>query len=688
MNEQNQNPDADNDAQQRPARQPDVPRDIVVDVDFDADLQVEEAGADEVMQAADAILQEANANLGALEGHQDRDVIRLDLESDEDSAPNVEEESGPNVGEEELRALEFVRDHVEQAETVPRIHFDDTDPEPRRRSSRRGRSSGFNDLIRNARRQSSVFRADDDVRRSSTTGPEPCPLCHKTTHKLKDCPHYSKLNKAVDKLKRKHNLVIDGHKIDVRSTPIDADQFVPKKMWDKTNRPQSGDEKQAFTKEATGYVLSKTNKLSVPSFVQNDDGALKHVYHIQSQLASLRSVLYNCDMLDVFNIVVPYDVGKTADLRPETYDLFTDYYKLHPDQVANSCGWYNRWAGNSYIAENMALSFKLLENNMDSTLWTKCLEAYNEYPPMQQGGPLMLSLALRRIQDVSEDAFDNLKGRIRHLKLKDVPGENVDFAVSLIKSTYRALVAASTDERSFVPDDFPCTVLQVFQTTSVPEFNVAFAEEERITRREADKFGGIPNWPSITTITNLATSMYSRLKNKGDWVADAKTKKGAYNANGSGPPALPDSTPRPKRSCWNCGSPDHLLNDCDKPRDQAKIDAARKRFRAQNPRPPGPGGKARRKGAFHANGTKRKTRRKPPPSKKDKVDYDQSLLQGIRGLLGSMTDPKPPVVPPPADRSPSTPPAVHHVDVPATDSDVTVRAASIRALLRNIVNST
>ena len=439
------------------------------------------------------------------------------------------------------------------------------------------------------RRQARRPLEPDDDDGDDSEGPI-CDFCG-GPHLLEDCPETAEIQKSVEGLKRKHNLVIDGRKLTMRTQPVSADVFVRKKMWDKTKRPTSGEERQAFIKEATGFVLAKTNKLSVSSHKEGDDGSLKHIYRLTSQLTQLKNQLINCDMIDVFTIVDPYDVRNSPEIRPVTCDLFTDYVRLHPDVVANSCGWYNRWVSDPYIAENMEYSCRMFESNTESDLWTKSLEKYNEYPEMQRGGPLILTIVLRRIQDVSEDAIENIKGRIRALNVKKDPGENIDYFVSLILSSCQALLSASTKDRSFVPDDFPCTILKIFQTSSVPEFNEAFKEEERVARRQADMFGGLPVWPTVQHTTNLASSMYSRLKNKGDWVADVKQKKNVY-------PGFKDTKPpssRPKRTCWNCGE-DHMLNDCPKPRDEARIKKAVEKFRAENPR------RNNRRGPKHKNG--------------------------------------------------------------------------------------
>ena len=159
----------------------------------------------------------------------------------------------------------------------------------------------------------------------------------------------------------------------------------------------------------------------------------------------------------------------------------------------------------------------------------------------------------------------------------EIPGENIDFAVSLVKLTHRALKSTSTRDHAFVPDNFPCAALKVFQTTSIQEFNDAFLDKEHQVCHSSDECGGIPAWPTIANITNMATWMCTHMKNKGDWVANAKTKSSAYQANelqSSHHPTGSSSSSRANHACWNCGSSKHLLPDCPKPHDQAWIDAA------------------------------------------------------------------------------------------------------------------
>ena len=89
----------------------------------------------------------------------------------------------------------------------------------------------------------------------------------------------------------------------------------------------------------------------------------------------------------------------------------------------------------------------------------------------------MLYLILNRIRNVSEQAITALYTRVQELSIRTLPGEDVDVAVSLIKTTHRALTSASTPDHSFVPDDLAKTVLRVFQISTVDAFNSVFTRE-------------------------------------------------------------------------------------------------------------------------------------------------------------------------------------------------------------------
>jgi len=278
-----------------------------------------------------------------------------------------------------------------------------------------------------------------------------------------------------------------------------------------------------------------------------------------------------CDIGDVMTIVDPCDVRHTVRLRRKSHDLFDKCHHLHEDVVANSNTWHNRWVADDCMRENMVLTLMLLRNNTEPELWSKCMDKYKDYSPIQQGGPLMLCSLLRRIQNQSEQAYNRLKEKVRELKLNTLLGEDVELAVRLIKSIARVLKNASTPTRSYLPSDFIETVFAVMQTSSAPEFNTVFRTELHMIQVEADKTGNAPRWPPLSELLLLAKNTHMRLKHNNVWDKVSKRSR-----------ALTLQTnPRPAGNitCWNCGG-NHHLSDCPKPRDQKKIDLAIQRYRA------------------------------------------------------------------------------------------------------------
>ena len=228
----------------------------------------------------------------------------------------------------------------------------------------------------------------------------------------------------------------------------------------------------------------------------------------------------------------------------------------------------------------------------EDELWSKCLELYEEYTPIQQGGPLMAFLLLQHIQDSSEQGLELLRNQVKALNISKLPGEDIEQAVSLVKSTYHVLQSSSTQTWSYLPTDFAKTVFRIFQTSTVFEFNEVFHTQALDIQTQADLYGTQPHWPSVMAIVKLAMNTYQWLKQSGIWDGAVKRPPGAFTnksnpsraltmtpvgpphgSSTSAPPPSPQRTPK----CWNCGG-DHLLDKCTRPWDQNQIDQARQRY--------------------------------------------------------------------------------------------------------------
>ena len=151
-------------------------------------------------------------------------------------------------------------------------------------------------------------------------------------------------------------------------------------------------------------------------------------------------------------------------------------------------------------------------------------------------------------------------------------GEDVEHAIRSIKSTCRVLKCSSTQTRSCVPLDFTKTVLKMFQTSSVPDFNDVFHRLEQDVIVAADMKGIKPEWPSVTSVLNLAANSFRRLKSTGEWDNVSGNRSRAFTAHPV--KSIPENSFKPaprKLICWNCGD-GHHLKDCKKPKDQMKIE--------------------------------------------------------------------------------------------------------------------
>lgn len=414
-------------------------------------------------------------------------------------------------------------------------------------------------MIRDARRQQETDEIDDEV-----IGED-------------DERHEITLHKGAP--------VFDGRAVNIVSAPRKGNEVVPR-MWDKEKRKDlPADARLQHDRAATSTILSRVSRFGLPVFSKDGDGTLETVEKLSTQLKMLGFHMMQFDMYDVIHIVIPTDVHRTETLEKGCYNLMVDYPKLHPDIVANSNAWWNTWVKNSYVRENMTLLFLLLQNNTEPDLWAKCMELYEDYAPVQQGGPLMLCLILRRIQDQSEQALVTLVTRVSRINISKTNGEDIESVIRLIKSTYRVLKNSGTPGKSYVPIDFPKRVMMVMQTTSVEEFNHVFLTLMRDAQTQADIKGISPVWPDLYEILTLANNTYQRMKHSGLW--DGATKRSqAHNATVTAPQRGPGTRvargSQPLK-CWNCGGP-HLLPDCTQPRDEARIERARQQFRAHNPR--------------------------------------------------------------------------------------------------------
>ena len=274
---------------------------------------------------------------------------------------------------------------------------------------------------------------------------------------------------------------VGGVALALNSTPLVTSlaNFMPLQRWTAAKREQfEVSAYEAFHKSMTANILGKSNKLETMVIKVNSPQMLKSVKNLQGQLEAISSHLHSHDCAQVMTIFIPVNCFVTSEVSPTTYDLMRDYAVLTEAVVANSTTWINMWVESKAIRENLQLIFEFLRNNVCPELWAKALEDYQDFSGVQQGRPLMFYLVMRRILDISEASILALVAHMKAIKINKIVGEDVEDAVGTIKATIKVLTQCSTDVRNFVPDDIEVSVLQIFQTSSLDEFNEIFRREK------------------------------------------------------------------------------------------------------------------------------------------------------------------------------------------------------------------
>jgi hypothetical protein len=170
---------------------------------------------------------------------------------------------------------------------------------------------------------------------------------------------------------------------------------------------------------------------------------------------------------------------------------------------------------------------------------------------------------MRQLLSQTEEAVLALQVRLKKLNLKNIPGENVDKAISLARA---AILRLETFNKT--PEDLVRNLLKSFQTTSVTSFNEVFRHMEK--QRFLDQaLGGGMDKLTPTGIFNVASAQYRLLWEEGEWTGVRTQGEAVCNNHVKGARGV----------CWNCGNADHQLPDCRQPRDQAKIEKMKEAYR-------------------------------------------------------------------------------------------------------------
>jgi hypothetical protein len=373
-------------------------------------------------------------------------------------------------------------------------------------------------------------------------------------------------------------VVVNGKKFILASvkTPLESEE---EPLYPKSTRDTMSTEKlNELFDRAVKRTQTKYTALDVKI---TDPDKLEDTYDLESAIEKtyLHHVKY--DLHDVFTVVI---LDKTGRKPVSSVNLYKDYSSVSVAKVAASNEWYATMMAKparTHLIQDLKITYEHLINNTDEHLVSKINETYSTYPAAKRGGPLFFKLMMDILQDSSDATAEYLIATVKKLKLTDFDGENVDKVVSLIRGAVKRLTNLRTSggKKAELPDDFITSLLTTFQSSSVPLFNVFFAQIDLNTRivncdadDDDDDSGAVVRKPTLTVkrILRYAETQYRQLCAQDKWTGVVrKTNESAFAAKMANHKSGP--------ICFNCGG-SHLVKDCPQPKNQDRIKAQKKLF--------------------------------------------------------------------------------------------------------------
>ena len=355
----------------------------------------------------------------------------------------------------------------------------------------------------------------------------------------------------------------------------------------------------------------------------NDPERMTNTHSLSKMLGENKRNLTKYDLHDVYHIVQPKPgsfqpnhanyrlLELDSQNKPITFNLFSDYMRLTPEQVAHSSKWYSAFIPtDELMQENLLWSLAYYEKNVETNLYSKVHSQLLDYATDERGGPLFLKLLLDRVTTNNES---NLKAIIHVTETyrvnKACKGENIETVVELFTALFNTM---SSLRDGPLPENSLRNLLTIFQSTSVPEFNDLFRDMERELRKNQvtgaidPRFALSAQRPGAKLLANdiesihftlkYAEQMYRTFVQEGTWDAIlqqpagqaafiAQQQMGPTQFNGQQPQGHTSTTsnqttgllpviPWTKAGdCFNCGQPSCSLRFCKHPRDPERISA-------------------------------------------------------------------------------------------------------------------
>ena len=317
-------------------------------------------------------------------------------------------------------------------------------------------------------------------------------------------------------------------------------------------------------------------KYTEVSVEEEDLSVLENTYELTQQNKKIFAKLKDWDMADVFTLVLGIDANTGT---ATTKDLIKDWPTIPRKEVQQSNTWYRTTvdpATSPWIVQNLRSSHRFIINSCDPEMQDQITDILLGYKESEKGGPLTFKILMDLVQSNSERAIKHLISSVKSMDIKNFDGEDVTAAVAQMRGAHNRLkmVNIGTSNQNAVPVTFNEDVMDVLQTTSTEDFNVAFDYQRQRAMFKLTLTSTVT--PTIEDIFQTAIDLYTDMLASGKWEGKAHVAKESVFTTKIN--VDQGAHVKSKRKCFNCGSEDHMSNNCPKPKDEEKIKTNRAKF--------------------------------------------------------------------------------------------------------------
>ena len=400
----------------------------------------------------------------------------------------------------------------------------------------------------------------------------------------------SKKTKAQTKTTKTQYVTVDGMKIPIENKVIDLTQTTEAPSYPLEDRLKMVRQSEI---EDLKEKATKGNRVKFTVFnpQEKSQDILNETTSLEGNISDLTAHLVKYDMKGVFNIKEP-DPNNPQKLKV-VGNLLQDYATITIKQIRKSNLWYSQQPKGAYkrvFKENLDWSESYLDNSVSQQLRIRVTEKYRAFASAQRGGPLFFKLIMDELVINTREVADHLVDKLKAYKLSKVKGEDVTAMTRIVRASVRRLknMKDPVSGTSYLPKDLAKKLLDILQTSLVPDFNKRFQMRKEIA--EAAYGSGDPDYGDVEDILKQADKEYAEMMRLGTWLGTnpsgeqhessftANRRNGGRQGNQNGGRRNHNPNWKKEATCFNCKKKGHLVDDCRKPLDQERIARNKKKF--------------------------------------------------------------------------------------------------------------